>query len=945
MLRQPWFGVFTLTRLTQNSKTVYQRPDPDELLARVQAAEAHQARGRLTIFFGAAAGVGKTYAMLEAARERFAEGVDVVVGYVETHGRAETEALLREPTQRGMLPILPRRSVEYHGATLEEFDLDAALARRPELILVDELAHTNAPGSRHPKRWQDVQELLEAGIDVYTTLNVQHIESLNDVVAQITGVRVRETVPDSILEQADEIDLVDLPPADLIQRLKEGKVYIPQQAQRAMQHFFRKGNLIALRELALRRTADHVDAQMQDYRHDHAIARTWPARERILVGISHQPLATRLVRAARRMAAGLRAEWIVAFVETPSQLRLAESDRERVLQTLRLAEQLGAETVILSGDRVSEELLNYAVARNVSKIVVGKPLRPRWQELVFGSVVDDLVRRSGEIDVYVISGEPDDPRPAATSRLAPPKQWASYGWTLLVVGLCTVLAAAIRYAFPGFAEANLVMAYLLGVMLVATRFGRGPAILASVLSVAAFDFFFVPPYLTFAVSDIQYVATFAVMLVVALAISTLTVRLRRQVDAARQRERHMAALYALSKEFANTRGIENLIRSAVRQINDVFDSRVVLLLPNPAGRLQPWGGIAGWWGDGVSERSVFAPDAHDQGVAQWVYDHGQMAGLGTTTLAGARALYLPLIASQGTIGVLGVRPVQPPRFLAPEQLHLLEAFANQTALAIERASLAAEAQQALVRMETERLRNALLSSVSHDLRTPLTVITGAISSLLEGRDRLDAATRDELARTAYEEAERLNRLLRNLLDMTRLEAGAVQVHKEWQPLEEVVGAALTRLDPQLQGRPITTRLPPDLPLVPLDSVLIEQVLVNLLENALKYTPAGSPIDITAWASRDAVTVEVADRGPGLPSGEEQRIFEKFYRVARAEVPGGVGLGLAICCAIVEAHGGHMGATNRPDGGAAFRFTLPLQDSPPPIPPPAEDAAVQSDKRP
>jgi two-component system, OmpR family, sensor histidine kinase KdpD len=914
------------------------RPNPDELLARVQAEETQQTRGKLKVFFGATAGVGKTYAMLEAALEKRAEGVDVVVGYVETHGRVETERLLGTPTLRGMLPVLPRRQVEYRGTTLEEFDLDIALARKPQLILVDELAHTNAPGSRHPKRWQDVLELLEADIDVYTTVNVQHIESLNDVVAQITGVLVRETVPDRLIEQADEVELIDLPPDDLLKRLKEGKVYVPLQAERAIQNFFRKGNLIALRELALRRTADRVDAQMQRYRRDHAIAQTWPAHERILVGINHQPLSVRIVRAARRMAAGLHVEWIVAYVETPKHLRLAEAERERVIQTLRLAEQLGAETVTLSGEHVSEELLTYARARNVSKIVVGKPLRPRWQEILFGSVVDQLVRRSGEIDVSVISGAEEDTRPTPAHAPERNANWSEYGWGAGTIGLCTSLAWLM---FPYFDLSSLIMVYLVGVVLVAARWGRGPATLASVLSVAAFNFWFVEPRFTFVVNDPRFWLTFAVMLLVALVIGNLTARIRQQADAARQRERRTAALYAMSRALASVRGVDNLLRAAVRNISDTFESRVVILLPNASGRLQPWGNITGWWGQGVSDQSIFAPDTHDQGVAQWVYDHGQLAGLGTDTLAGAGALYLPLVASRGTVGVLGVRPAQPRRLLAPEQLHLLEAFANQTALAIERARLADEAQRATVQMETERLRNALLSSVSHDLRTPLAVITGATSSLLEGRDALDATTRDELARTAFAEAERLNRLLRNLLDMTRLEAGAVQVQKEWQPLEEVVGAALTRLDAQLQDRPIATRLPPDLPLVPLDSVLIEQVLVNLLENALKYTPAGSPIDITARAAPKMVTVEVADRGPGLADGDEQRIFDKFYRAARADAPGGVGLGLTICRAIVEAHGGRIWAENRPDGGVVFRFTLPVEGTPPDVRMEVEDTATRS----
>jgi two-component system sensor histidine kinase KdpD len=659
-----------------------QRPDPDALLARVQAEEAQQARGKLKIFFGAVAGVGKTYAMLEAAHARRAEGVDVVVGWVETHGRAETEALLQG------LEVLPRRALAYRGASLDEFDLDAALARRPALLLVDELAHTNVPGSRHAKRWQDVTELLEAGIDVYTTMNVQHLESLNDVVAKITGVIVRETVPDSILDRADEVELADLPPDDLLQRLREGKVYMPRQIERARSNFFQKGNLIALRELALRRMADRVDDQMQVYRRTHDIVETWPTTERLLVCVSPSPLAARLVRAARRMAARLRAEWLVVYVETPAHLRLPEADRDRVVQTLRLAEQLGAETVTLSGQKVSEELLTYARTRNVSKIVVGKPKVWRWRDRIFGSVVDELVWGSDEIDVYVLSGEADTLGPQTMHMLERHSDWPAYGWGLAVVVVCTVLAWLV---FPLFGESNLIMIYLLGVVDVARRSGRGPSILASVLSVVAFDVFFVPPYLTFAVSDVEYLVTFAVMLLVALIISTLTVRLQQQAEAARQRERRTAALYAMSRDLANRRDTNSLLEAAARHISEVFESQVVLLLPEVNGRLQTR--------EIGAERDATAPktlalDAKELGVAQWVYEHQQMAGLGTATLPSTEALYVPLIASRGVVGVLGVRPDWPRRLLALEQVHLLETFASQTALAIERATLAEEAQNA-----------------------------------------------------------------------------------------------------------------------------------------------------------------------------------------------------------------------------------------------------------
>jgi two-component system sensor histidine kinase KdpD len=887
------------------------RPDPDALLARVREEQARQLRGKLKVFFGAAAGVGKTYAMLEAARAQKVAGVDVVIGWVETHGRAETEALLTGLEQ------LPPRAVEYRDTTLHEFDLDAALARRPTLILVDELAHTNAPGSRHDKRWQDVTELLGAGVDVYTTLNVQHLESLNDVVARVTGVLTRETVPDSILEVAAEVELVDLPPDDLIRRLKEGKVYFSEQAGEAVRRFFRKGNLIALRELALRTTAARVDAQMEVYRRDHAVPTIWPVAERILVCVSPSPLAARVVRAARRMAAGLHAEWVVVSVETPSFARLPEADRDRVVQTLRLAEQLGAETATLTGHDVAAEVLTYARRRNVTRIILGKPARPRWREALFGSVVNELVRRSGDIDVYVITGEREGPPLPAAERPALPVDWPGYGQGLAIVAVCTAVAWLM---FPRFAPANLIMVYLLGIVVAAWRLGQGPSILVSVLSVAAFDFFFVPPYLTFAVSDTQYIITFAVMLIVAMVISTLTTRVRGQADASRQRERRTAALYAMTRDLVSRQGLDELLEAAARHMSEVFGSRMAVFLPGPDGQLVRRAGELGPGTDELSERAV----------ARWVQEHGQLAGHGSATLPGARALYLPLKAARGTVGVLGVVPPSDEALAAPEQLHLLETFAAQTALAIERVALVDEAQQARLRSETERLRNSLLSAVSHDLRTPLATITGSASALVEQEAGLDAAARRELAQAIEEEADRLNRLVHNLLEMTRLESGGVRVRKDWAPLEEVVGSALARVEKRLGERRVDIDLPTDLPLVPLDPLLIEQVFINLLDNAIKYTPEGSPIDISAVVEDRAVLVTVGDRGSGFAPGEEVKVFEKFYRGQEAGARSGAGLGLAIARGMVEAHGGWISAEPRAGGGALFRFSLPLATEPPEV---------------
>ncbi|MBN2581302.1 MAG: sensor histidine kinase KdpD [Pirellulales bacterium] len=650
-----------------------QRPNPDALLARVQAEEARQARGRLKIFFGAAPGVGKTYTMLEAGREVAREGADVVVGYVEPHARPETQALVLG------LDVLPRKEILYRGTKLLEFSLEDALARRPQLLLVDELAHTNAPGVTHAKRWQDVERLLEAGVDVYTTLNVQHLESLNDVVAQITSVAVRETIPDSVFEKADDVELVDLSPDDLLERLREGKIYIPQQAAQAMQNFFTKGNLIALRELALQRTADRVGTQMEDYREEHAITGTWPVRERLLVCVGPSPFAARLVRAARRMASSLKAPWIAVHVETPAEANLSETGRERLAKTLHLAEQLGGEIATLSGNHLAEELIRYARSRNVTKIIVGKPQQPRWREWLRGSLVYELTRKCGDIDVYVISGDrTKDREHNAFAGLPRPRPRAYVGAALIVV-FCTLLGWPLSRMFS---EGNMIMVYLLGLIAVALKYGRGPSILASVLSVAAFDFFFVDPRLTFAVRDTQYIFTFSAMLLTALLISTLTAQVKFQAESARWRERRTAALYAVSRQLAAARNREEIAQAAVQHISEAVDARMVLLLSDEDNKLVP---------QGISSDGL--PGPHDAGVAQWVAEHGEMAGRGTTTLPGADGLYLPLAASQGIVGVLGVYPHAPRPSIHPEQIHLLETFARLIALAVERADLAGSARQ------------------------------------------------------------------------------------------------------------------------------------------------------------------------------------------------------------------------------------------------------------
>lgn len=878
------------------------------------AEQERAKRGKLTVFFGSAPGVGKTYAMLEVARaEMEQEKRDVVVGIVETHGRYETGAQLLG------LELLPRRKIHYRGVDIEEFDIDAALKRRPQVLLVDELAHTNAEGSRHPKRWQDVEELLDAGIDVFSTMNVQHVESLNDVVAKITGIRVRETVPDSVLAEAHELKLVDLPPDDLLERLRDGKVYLGANAQRAIDNFFKKGNLIALRELALRLTAERVDAQMREYREAQGIEQTWAITDQLLVAVSPSPYSARLVRAARRIAGSLHARWYAVYVEPRSARPLSKPLAARLAQNLDLAEQLGAEVVTLGGDNPTEELLRFAREQHITKLIIGKPVVGRWRDRFRPSFVDQLVRQSGDIDVYVTAGDPDDSEQRTEMRAPrPPPDWPNLAPAAVMPALATGVSLL---AFGRDQLPDVVMIYLLGIMLVSSRLGFGASIFAGFLSVAAFDFFFVPPYLTFAIADFRHGTTFAVMLVVAVVISGLTQRIRNQVTAAQERELRTAALFALTRELAAAQGLDRVIQVAARQIEKAFRAGVSVLTPNTGGTLSR----------NYASPSIGAPSERDLSVSQWVWSNQREAGLGTTTLPGGSTLYLPLQASQGMVGVLAITPDDPERLSRLAQRKQVDAFAAQMGLAVERAQLAEQAERARREVEAEQLRSSLLSSVSHDLRTPLAVITGATGTVLQAGDTMTEPMRQELLKTVLEEAERLNRLIRNLLDMTRLESGAVKVNKEWMPLEEVIGGALTRLESRLGAREVRVELPSDPLLVPCDAVLLEQVFINLVENAVKYS--AGPIEIEAKPGTEEVAIDVSDRGPGIAAGEEERIFDKFHRTAQAGGREGVGLGLTICRAIVSAHGGKIWALNRAGGGATFRFTLPLEGAPPAAPPP------------
>ncbi len=892
------------------------RPDPDALLARVNAEAAKERRTRFKVFFGFAPGVGKTYRMLQVARDLVAEGVDVVIGAVETHGRYDTAGLSLG------LEVLPRRALPYRGRVLEEFDLDAALARRPRILLLDELAHSNAPGSRHEKRWQDVLELLEAGIEVYTTLNVQHVESLNDVVEQITHVQVRETVPDSVLERADEIELVDIAPEELLERLREGKVYFPEQAALAREHFFRRGNLLALRELALRRMAERVDADVLALRAAEGVDRAWPTAERVLVCVGPAPDSARIVRAGRRIAAGLRAPWIGAAVEATARAPLSDEDRERLEAHLRLAESLGAEVVRLSGLHVPEAVLEFARRRNVTRIVLGKPRHPRWRDRLRGSLVDEIIRGSGEIEVHVLSGaEGDVARPSAAEREPAPR----FGEYVNAVGIITATTAVSALVRATLGAPDVEMLFLLAVLVVALTSGRRASILAAVLAVVSFDFFFVPPPYTLNVSDARYFLTFAMMLVVGVVIGTLTLRLREQQRAAVVREQRTGTLFALSRALGAAMDAPGVGAACARAVSEAFDCDAVFLAAKGRDALEPLACSPESASLAVSEMAV----------ARWVLEHGQAAGGGTETLPGEGVLCAPVRTYGEVLAVVAVKTAGERR-VGGEQRDLLDALLRQAAVALDRVRLADEARRASVRAKTEELRSSLLSSVSHDLRTPLAAITGAGTLLLEERGA-DPALRRELTTTVVEEAERLERLVSNLLDMTRFESGVVEPRREWVPLVEVVGSAMNRVEQALAGRQVKFDIPDATPLLSIDPILVQQLFVNLLENAAKYTPSGSELSIRAAREGGTLVVDVADRGPGIPEGEEERVFERFHRTAAPGVRG-VGLGLPIARAIAHAHGGRLTAANRPGGGALFRLTLPILEPPPAAPAAVEPAA-------
>ncbi|WP_046113647.1 DUF4118 domain-containing protein [Aquincola tertiaricarbonis] len=891
-----------------------QRPDPDALLARVQREEAGARRGRLKIFFGASAGVGKTCAMLQAAHAALAQGMPLQVGLAETHGRAETEALLQG------LPRLPLQAVAHRGRTLAEFDLDAALAfaaRHPgALLLLDELAHSNAPGARHPKRWQDVEELLAAGVHVWTTMNVQHLESLNDIVGGITGVRVRETVPDRLFDQADEVVVVDLPPDELLARLKAGKVYLPPQAERAAAHFFRKGNLLALRELTLRRAADRVDGQMQAWRRSEAGPAVWPNRPALLACVGTGPQAEAVVRSCARQAAQMDVPWHAVHVETPAVQALPEARRQQVLRVLRLADELGAaSTTTLTAPEAAPALVRHAREHNLVRLVLGRPARRHWPWQP--PLAARLAALGQELELLQVAG-PALPAPAAMpsspwgAAPAAPLRWRGHAAAVAACALTALLATPLLGRLE---LSNIVMLFLLVVVGVALRWGRGPAVVAAVVGVGLFDLLFVSPRFSFAVSDVQYLVTFGVMLVVALVIGQLTAGLKAQAEAARQREHRVRGLYEMARDLSAALLPEQVAEIGARFLKAEFDAGSAVLAAD------------------ADDRLVVLPGATaqvDAGVAQWAFDRASPAGRGTDTLPASACLVLPLKAPMRVRGVLAVHTPSP-HPPGPEQRRLLETCASLLAISLERIHYIDVAQASTVQIESERLRNSLLSAISHDLRTPLSALVG-LADALALQPPQPPSVQAEITQAIRQSALRMGALVNNLLDMARLQAGAVQLNRAWQPLEEVVGAALAGCAPLLAGRPLAVKLAEGLPLVLLDAVLFERVLANLLENAAKYTPAGSAIEIGARLADGRLEITVDDHGPGLPAGREEQLFEKFERGSKESATPGVGLGLALCRAIVQAHGGSIHAGARPGTGpdargARFTIRLPLGQPP------------------
>ncbi|KTC93749.1 MULTISPECIES: sensor histidine kinase [Legionella] len=866
------------------------RPNPDQLLARAQKEAGKESQGKLKIYLGAAPGVGKTHEMLEDALEKRAQGLDVIVGLAESHGRKDIERLLEN------FEILPRQIVQYHSKECMEFDLDAALRRHPGLILVDEMAHSNPSELRHSKRWQDIKELLDRGIDVYTTLNVQHIESLKDSVAKIIQAPIKETVPDSMIERADTIELIDLPPEDLIKRLHEGKVYIPEQAELACEHFFRKGNLTALRELALRVTAERVDTDVLWYRQGERIKHIWPTKDRILVCVGSKPETLKLIRGAKRLANSLQADWLAVYIETPSLQTLPE-EHKKALENLRLAELLGAETHMLMGVDIVKEIVNFAQEQNVTQIMIWKNIRVRFRDWFRRNLADEIVRHSSEIDIYIMTGEVSKSSRIKT-KVTQESSWKIYAVTVGIVILTTSLNMVL---YPYLAASNLVMVYLLAVTMVAL-FGRtGPSILVSVLSVIAYDFFFIPPIYSFAVSDIEYVLTLLVMLLVTQIISQLTIQSRKRAEAAQSTQHQTTSLYTFSRKLMSTRGMARLLELGVNHIARVFDSKVMALVPkNNTLKVQ------------ASSPPQSHLDAKELSIAQWVYDMQQIAGYGTDTLSSSDALYLPLKGTTEVIGVLRIQSLTQQQ-LMPEQKGMLEACINQLALALEVDRLYEKTKQKELETEKVRAKTALLKSIFNDLCFPLKRVINTVNSLK------NSATAEEIDR----EINKLNRLNNNLYQVIELESQGINLNKIPCSIKAMIETVIKTSVTILEKRPIQLIIPENLPLISVDDKLIHEVLLNLFENAIKFSPPNSPIHAIVEIEQNNMVVSIDDFGTGILLYEKNKLFKKFYRSKQTVTQHGLGLGLAICEKIIKAHEGEIWVENIENQGASFRFSLPL----------------------
>ena len=867
-------------------------------------------QGKLTIFLGAASGVGKTYAMLTQAQQRLSEGIGIIAGWVDTHEQPALAVLQKS------IPTVPLRLFTYRGKQFTEIDMETILTQNPDLVLIDELAHANTPGARHKRRFQDVQELLSAGIDVYTTLNVQHLESQNDIVLRITGVKVRDTVPDYILEQADVVHLVDLPSKELLQRFRQGKIYCPKHAEQAAKRFFRLGNLTALREMSLRITANCVNQDVDNYMRRHRIEGPWPAGARVLVAVSSSRFSSQLIRSAHQLAKGLQSEWLAVHVQMANpRFAVGGEEINRISDNMKLAEELGAIPLTIVGEDPATELLQLAKTRNVSAIVVGKPMHTRLYELLHGPIVEKLINNRYGINVYIVQGEEDS--------VAPPRlktadivrvSAAPYLYGLVLTALVSICALLLDRTLH---ETNIALLYLLPVLLIAHQWGRWPSYITAIASIVTYDFFFIPPYYTLTVSDMRYLGSVIIFLLVSFIIGGRTERLRKEAAFARQRERSTQTLYEISRQLANLHQMPDILRTLIRSALDSLDRPILLFLPDDNNTLAMQATSNAESGARLS--------AQEMSIAAWVYQHGRLAGAGTDTNPHAAYLYLPLSTRGNTLGVLGLAVKNRP--LSLEERRLVEAWTNLAALAIERVQLSERVRQANILTESEKLRTALFNSVSHELRTPLASIIGCSSALAEERQLFSLDEQTSLLDNIRDSAARMDRIVANLLDSARLEQGRLHLKVDWCDLEDLVGAALQQLGPILGKRPVDINLPDKLPLIKGDFVLLEQVLANLIENAHKYSPLDAPITICAKVNEKKLLLSVADHGPGVNESEIPQLFEKFYRSASTSHVFGTGLGLSIVKGIAEAHGGSVIARNIPDGGALFSLALPIGAQP------------------